>query len=1242
MNRTCSVAPWRALCILSAISLAAALPRPGAAQTTPTPVTGQSTSDTEDVVKMSPFTVESTAESGGYIARETLAGSRVRTDLKDVASAISVVTSQFLKDTGATNNLDLLVYTTNTEVAGIYGNFSNAGGSSSYDESSKLLRPQNNTRVRGLEAADNTRDYFLTDVPWDSYNVDAVELQRGANSILFGVGSPAGIINTSLNLALFHNAFKVENRVDENGSVRNLVDLNYVVIPNRLAIRVEGLDDETYYEQKPAYNRNRRLFGAVRWDPDLFGKGTHTTIRANLESGRIDSNNPRDLPPVDELTPWFQTGTYTIAGYTATPPYFNNLNKMVLDPNTTWNQWGNANSPVRWPNGQDPLLLGSMGRQDTGPESVFNATGGAPMRTQVPTVIVAGGIDSNGNIRGNIGGLEFFHNWVPSATSRFASAALPGGIYYSDKSLSDPSIFDFYTKLIDGDNKHEWQNWRAGNIAIDQTFLDDRVGVQLAYDYERYQNGQESFLGGGEYHVGLDLNTRLADGSINPNVGRPFVGNSGQYGNTTDYIARDGKRVTAFGDLRTEDFLGKTWLSKLLGHHVFTGLFSHDTKREDARQFARWAVEPGYTDYTHVTGNGDIMTGSRQYDWIAYLGPSLMNASSAANAHLDNVTGNMAPPAFLSVRYFDSQWHPMTNPATSVAYAPADPYTYITHDQNGNVVTNTGTQSDNPANYVGWTNRSFQMLNADRGNIDSLWTAGTRTINKIQSEGITWQGYLWDGTIVPVFGWRKDIVTNASSNAPKGTNNVSIMDYSVDTSDTNARRARGESKSWGVVVHTPRALRARLPWETDISVFFDHSANFKADAPRGDVAGNQIPNPSGTTKEYGFAISTYHDRVKLKVDWYTTEDKNATLTGAAGAGFGNNLYYAWALPYWGATHALAALDGVNNYRQGNWGWPWNGITGPDQTTTATPAQLRADVADMFHNMPLTQRTADEYGLGMNIAAMHAAQTDAQYYAAVPTYGLNSAGVYDTVNGAGASNLGLQPAYAGSLKSFGSGPVASSDMTSKGVEVELTGQITRNWSVTLNGSRTNAKITEVSPTIDAWIQSFTTFFGTVDHPTPAGLIKLWGGSTMAYNWNFNILSGYSLLKAQIGQMAPDLAPNKVNLITNYNFDNGLLKGANIGLAYRWEDRRILGYQYNATTNALDVTKPWKGPTDAHIDLWIGYAHKITRQVNWNIQLNLRNVGDKNKIVPASIEPDGSVALYRIQYGMLASLTNTFTF
>ena len=87
------------------------------------PMDAQSVTEDEDVYELSPFEVSMKGDGVSYYATDTLAGARIRTDLKDLASSISVVTSAFLNDTGARNVQDLLVYTTNTEVGGVYGNY---------------------------------------------------------------------------------------------------------------------------------------------------------------------------------------------------------------------------------------------------------------------------------------------------------------------------------------------------------------------------------------------------------------------------------------------------------------------------------------------------------------------------------------------------------------------------------------------------------------------------------------------------------------------------------------------------------------------------------------------------------------------------------------------------------------------------------------------------------------------------------------------------------------------------------------------------------------------------------------------------------------------------------------------------------------------------------------------------------------------------------------------------------------
>ena len=55
----------------------------------------------DEVLTLTPFSVTADADTG-YIARDSLAGSRLNTSLKDTAASLSVMTKEFLEDIGAT------------------------------------------------------------------------------------------------------------------------------------------------------------------------------------------------------------------------------------------------------------------------------------------------------------------------------------------------------------------------------------------------------------------------------------------------------------------------------------------------------------------------------------------------------------------------------------------------------------------------------------------------------------------------------------------------------------------------------------------------------------------------------------------------------------------------------------------------------------------------------------------------------------------------------------------------------------------------------------------------------------------------------------------------------------------------------------------------------------------------------------------------------------------------------------
>jgi outer membrane receptor protein involved in Fe transport len=262
--------------------------------------------DDDEVFELSPFAVTA-SDDIGYRATTTLAGSRVRSNIGDLGASISIITEEFMQDTGATDGESLLMFVGNVEVGGSLGNFSNSDGGNGTVES--RVNPQRGQRVRGLVSANLTRDYFQTDVPFDAYNTSRVTVNRGPNSILFGLGSPGGVINNGLKRAYIgSDNTDISFRFDHRGSSRGTFDIGRTLIEDRLAIRVAGLVEDQQYKQNPAFVEDNRLY--IAWDATLLKNENsnwlgRTSIRGSYETGKIDSNPPDVIPPTDLYSSWW-------------------------------------------------------------------------------------------------------------------------------------------------------------------------------------------------------------------------------------------------------------------------------------------------------------------------------------------------------------------------------------------------------------------------------------------------------------------------------------------------------------------------------------------------------------------------------------------------------------------------------------------------------------------------------------------------------------------------------------------------------------------------------------------------------------------------------------------------------------------------------------------------------------------------------------------------------------------------
>src|SRR5687768_1769456 len=273
-------------CILAACTVSAAATIH--AQTSPAPAAPSVASD--GTITLSPFEVN-TDRDVGYTASNSLAGGRLNTELRDTAAAISVFTKEFLDDIGVTNVNQALEYGLNT--------------ASEVEPTGNLSVENNfNFRIRGITGAQRSRNLFRTQLNLDSYNTERLDFARGPNAILFGEGSPAGLINTSTKIARLNQNFaRVQARVGSYDERRATLDVNRTITP-KLAVRANLLwqDAEGYREFE--YNKKKAGHLAATYRP--FKK---TTIKAEFEKAEYDENRARPWTPVDRYSAWLAAGS---------------------------------------------------------------------------------------------------------------------------------------------------------------------------------------------------------------------------------------------------------------------------------------------------------------------------------------------------------------------------------------------------------------------------------------------------------------------------------------------------------------------------------------------------------------------------------------------------------------------------------------------------------------------------------------------------------------------------------------------------------------------------------------------------------------------------------------------------------------------------------------------------------------------------------------------------------------------
>lgn len=812
----------------------------------------QDADDEGEIIDLSPFVVTGD-EDIGYQATSTLAGTRLRTDLRDIGSSISIVNEELLNDTASTNIEDVLIFTPNTEVGGLGGNFSGSQGASPIPEQQRDDPSGGITRVRGLAGADLTRDYFLTNVPFDTFNTDRIDIQRGANSALFGLGSPGGIVNASTIRADFlGNRGRIRFETDQWGTQRYTMRYN-LQINDMAAIRVAGLTEDKKYEQKQAFMEDDRVFvaGTVKLP---FG----LTARASIEAAERHSANPDFVPPNDGITPWINLGKPIVE----TPAFGGNLfrtsdtffpgvnNNSVMTLAVPGMSSGHA-SFYHDPNNPDYTYGGpAFIRRGEGLPNPYDTPGEWMMLMPFPEeqIIRRTGFRSDGTP-------------VPEGTAGFYS----GG--FVAQQITDRNIFDYRRNMFNGGTAQQGADWEVYNASLEGNYFDNRLGFEISFYEENFDSsGNNSVQGITQRTIYIDPNRYLlntvdgtGEGELvpNPAFGRPVMGGASGGNDLTNN--REGFRIQAYGELHFNDFMNEdSWLTKLLGRFTLTGLY------DENEHFNKQAYSRGDriddAILAQAIGGGDI---------DGYVWPAVRSGQQFVLPVANNVD-------FLGI-----------NSLSDLAGAGIGGITYGRERSNlsGNLY----------RTYTGWDqhNEQFTTFDAEVGTLwddESNYPAAffaSKRLTEVESQVLVGQHYLWDDLVVLTGTWRSDKSSTASVSAPttpgfNDLDNTLTPDYvRGPQSGDLVTTYDDETTSWSAVVHTPDFIQEMLPSGLNVSLHYAESDNFIPSGSNVNIYNELVPAQSGETEEMGFTIGALNGKLLARFNWFETDSANNRIENGA-------------------------------------------------------------------------------------------------------------------------------------------------------------------------------------------------------------------------------------------------------------------------------------------------------------------------------------------------------------------------
>lgn len=770
-----------------------------------------------EAFELSPFEVTSTEDDIGYYASNTLAGSRLNTNVSDLAASITVVTKQQMEDTGVTSFNEVFLYEANTQGAFNYtpvelnrgGLKDHIGGSATNGATANTAVTANS--IRGLGSPDFAWNYYpsIARIPADIYNVSSIEINRGPNSLLFGLGSPAGIVNQTVGYATLDTDFsEVTLRAGTNG-IRGSFSVNQSLRDDTLALYAAALYEKKDFEREPSYDISRRQTLGATWTP-FEG----TTIKAFFENYNNSRRWPNALLPRDGITPWLEAGR----------PVWNPLTQEVTILDT---------GEVRGPFGLDSVAGDFTGDSViTDPDSPQYIPGiGFPSYNRPPVMRIQADGSWDWYSRRAIHRVPDGISDHPILDRRLTQSALPPQpdnffSTWTAPSLTNKDLYNWEEINIQAPNFGEFEA-QTYNIELEQRIMEDLYlsAGWFRQDYEAFEYyplAQQAPI-----TVRIDTNIYNIDGTENENYLKPYIEDYQQDLVTAPQTNEVARAMLAYN----LDFTDNDGIVRWAGRHRLLGLYQWQEKYVHYNRHRMAFVEP--TDSPWVP---DVKPENFSYAYDT--------SSIPRNFYLGEGEGEITSAPF-------AQW---------------------------GVPGYGGPTSGTITSYY-WDEMAFQNETASFEHVwfDAGNGVGVQH-SKIESFAGVLQSYFWDDRIVTVVGARKD-KWKARSNTTgpieafglPGLERSELYPVSNDYRLANIGELKNRFFPYEEIEGTTTTAGIVFKPIEWLSVHYNTSENFNPpDSQAFSIFGEELPKPAGEGEDYGISVNLFENKLIARLNFFET------------------------------------------------------------------------------------------------------------------------------------------------------------------------------------------------------------------------------------------------------------------------------------------------------------------------------------------------------------------------------------